>query len=173
MTSRRPVKGYVKKQKAETPKVSGSQSQGPPKNFLFAPQMQSRLQQQPPGPVPPQESMLLQRLEEMTRRIDLMQNSQKLSSTTQLLPQSQSPHRPMPPQFQTSAVNMAPRPQLDFRQQSESPSRLSNGGFGDISDIRYDSEVIRQFDYSKQPQSNNVSNHLNRFIVQFKSFMTI
>ena len=88
MTSRRPVKGYVKKQKDAPRPVPIQSAQEPTKNFLFAPQMQVR--QHHPGPAPPQESMLLQRLEEMTRRIDLMQNSQKLSSTTQLLPDSQA-----------------------------------------------------------------------------------
>jgi chromosome segregation ATPase len=162
------VKGYVKKQKPDVSRPAPSPSQEPIKNFLFAPQVQLR-QQQPAGPVPPQESMLLQRLEEMTRRIDLMQNSQKLSSTTQLLPGSNSPHRPMPPQFQTSAVNMAPRPQLDMRQSEFSPSKHRNGGFGDTSDSRFDSDGMRRFDYSGQPQSNNDVDELTRLVGSLQS----
>eukprot|EP00602_Paraphysomonas_sp_CaronLab_P011914 CAMPEP_0185042028 /NCGR_PEP_ID=MMETSP1103-20130426/42050_1 /TAXON_ID=36769 /ORGANISM="Paraphysomonas bandaiensis, Strain Caron Lab Isolate" /LENGTH=1155 /DNA_ID=CAMNT_0027582013 /DNA_START=42 /DNA_END=3509 /DNA_ORIENTATION=+ len=84
------VKGYSKKQKPETSN----------KHYMYAPPMR-------PQNTDSHDSLILRRLEEMTRRIDLMQNAQTLSSTSQVL--QQAPQVPNRPSNQASTVNISPR----------------------------------------------------------------
>lgn len=151
MSNRRPVKGYVKKPQ-KTEGGQGSQ-QGNSKNFMYAPQLRQPAPAAPP--VPAQDSLILQRLEEMTRRIDLMQNSAKLSATTQLIPRV-SQQQVQPPQRyqQASTINMSPR-----HIGAPSPTKLSMS-YDDSPNDRYDGMSYQQFqqlEYGRGPQSNNVS----------------
>lgn len=131
VTKRPPIKGYTKKlqkennnnpSKPETIVMNGKDNIS---NFMFAPPMR------PTSTAQSHDSIILKRLEDMTRRMDLMQNNQSLSSATQLLQaQAQSTPRqqplqlfqPQPPSYQSQPFNNSPRP-FELKPTSLSPQR--------------------------------------------------
>jgi hypothetical protein len=96
VTKRPPIKGYTKKNH----KDHHSSSQSKPEtnqnlsSFMFVPPLKPH-QPQLSSTGQSHDSIILKRLEDMTRRMDLLQNTQSLSSATQFL-QSQSTPSPAP-----------------------------------------------------------------------------
>jgi hypothetical protein len=108
-TKRPPVKGY-KKVTNQKPESSPSPS------LMFVPPMRSTGGGGGTGiggggiaiGGPSHDSIILKRLEDMTRRMDLMQNNQNLNAATQLIQsQSQPPGPSQPPLFQPQQYQAA------------------------------------------------------------------
>jgi hypothetical protein len=117
VTKRPPIKGYTKKINKDQPhQLKPETNNAVVGNFMFAPPMR-------PTGGPSHDSIILKRLEDMTRRMDLMQNNQSLTSTTQLMQsqitsQSPSPPRPLQPQSQSQPLYQ-PQPPSSYQSQSQ------------------------------------------------------
>jgi hypothetical protein len=160
VTKRPPIKGYTKKLNKDQlhqlkPETNHQTTVG---NFMFAPPMRPSGQSH--------DSIILKRLEDMTRRMDLMQNNQSLTSATQLMQSqtqsSQSPspprslqqqpqqqlYQPQPPSYQSQSQHMSSPRLFDLKPISFSPQRIlesSSGGYG---------------------QQEEQSNHMSNFTLQ-------